>query len=158
VRAHLVPAVLLVAYLACLAVVLVQPVPTIASGVVEEVEELLRTLGAPSSATAQGRVELVLNAAMCVPVGALAVAAFPRVPWASWVGYGFALASLVELTQAVLLPARSAQAVDVVANTVGVLVGAATAAGVQRLRGSQERRGSNAEAPLPDVPHRVDRT
>jgi VanZ family protein len=59
---------------------------------------------------------------------------WPQVHWANWVAYGFLGSGLVELVQGVILPARSAEFVDVVANTTGALVGALVALAVRRRR------------------------
>ena len=111
-------------YVVLLAMVLLQPVPTVASGTVGHVEGWLTTLGAPAAVTVPGRVEMMLNAAMFAPVTLLASLTWPRVHWANWVVYGFVGSALVEVVQGVLLSARSAEFVDVVANTLGALAGA----------------------------------
>lgn len=120
-------AVLLAVYVVLLALVLFQPVPTVASGTVGRVDEWLTALGAPAAVTVAGRVEMVLNAAMFAPVALLASLTWPRVHWASWVAYGFVGSAMVEVIQGLLLSARSAEFVDVVANTLGALVGAVLA-------------------------------
>lgn len=114
---------LLVAYLVALAAVLLQPQPTVASGAVLRLEEGLALLGAPERLLAPGRVEAALNALMVVPAAALAALAWRDVAWTAWPTLGFALSCLVETVQGLALPGRSAEAVDVVANTAGVLVG-----------------------------------
>jgi glycopeptide antibiotics resistance protein len=121
---HRVHAVLLAVYVVLLAMVLFQPVPTVASGTVGRVDEWLTALGAPAAVTVPGRVEMMLNAAMFAPVALLAALTWPGVHWASWVAYGFVGSALVEVVQGLLLSARSAELVDVVANTLGALVGA----------------------------------
>ncbi len=77
------------------------------------------------------RVEFVLNVLMIVPAAMLVSLVFPRHPWANWVVYGFVAASTVEMLQGALRPLRSAQYVDVVANTLGVLIGVLLAAVLQ---------------------------
>ena len=59
--------------------------------------------------------------------------ALPRHHWANWVVYGFVLSCAVELVQGLVLPPRSAQFEDVVANTLGALVGALAAVPVSRV-------------------------
>ena len=120
---RLVALVLLVGYVAGLTVVLMQYDPTVASRVVTAVESWLGRAGAPALVTVAGRVEFVLNALMVVPVVLLAALLLPGRPWAGWVAYAFVLSCVVELAQGLLLPPRSAQAVDVVANTLGALGG-----------------------------------
>ena len=118
---------LLAAYSLFIAAVLVAPVPTVASGVVGGAEGVLSALGLPAALTEPGRVEFVLNAAMFAPVALLAALTWPRHHWANWVVYGFAGSVAVEAVQALFLPERSAQFVDVVANTLGALAGALVA-------------------------------
>lgn len=123
---RLLPAVGLVCYVGFLAVVLTELSPTIASEVVRAVETSLERGGAPAVTTERGRVEFVLNVLMFAPIVVLAGLTFPRQPWASWVVYAFVASCLVELGQGLFLPPRSAQMSDVVANTLGALLGAVT--------------------------------
>ena len=122
--------------------VLLQPTPTVASGTVGHVAEWLTAVGAPEVATAPGRVEMLLNAAMFAPVTLLAVLTWPQVHWAVWVVYGFVGSACVEAVQGLLLAARSAEYVDVVANTLGALVGAVVALGLTRRSGRPRRRAA----------------
>ena len=69
----------------------------------------------------------VANVAIVVPVGFLGALAFPRLRWQDWAAYAFVGALAIELTQGVLLPDRQMSATDVVANTVGALLGALVA-------------------------------
>jgi hypothetical protein len=123
-----VPAVLLAAYVALLAAVLLAYTPALAVDVVSHVEATLQAWGAPEALTAPGRVEFVLNAAMFTPLTFLAALTFPEHPWANWAVYGFLGSCGVELLQGLLLPPRSAQFEDVVANTLGAVVGSVAAA------------------------------
>lgn len=114
----------LLCYLFVLAVVLLYPTPTVAVGTVSGLESWLLGAGAPASIVEPGRVELALNAAMFAPLPVLATLAWPHRPWTSWVTYAFIGSAGVEVIQALLLSARSAQHADVVANTSGALAGA----------------------------------
>ena len=58
---------------------------------------------------------------------------WPRTTWRDWTAYGFLFSAAIELTQALLLPSRSARFDDIVANTLGALVGAVFVALVRRL-------------------------
>jgi glycopeptide antibiotics resistance protein len=105
----------------------------------------LQSKGAPAVLSTPGRVEFLLNTAMFAPVAFLAAVAFPRHPWANWVVYGFVLSGGVELLQGLYLPPRSAQFVDVVANTLGGLIGtviAAPFAGILRNARDNSKTGS----------------
>ncbi|MGB0101357.1 MAG: VanZ family protein, partial [Nocardioides sp.] len=70
------------------------------------------------------------------PVAALGSLIWSRLTWQEWTAYAFVGAGLVELTQGLLLPDRSATFSDVVANTLGGLIGAAVVAVVRQGRGS----------------------
>jgi glycopeptide antibiotics resistance protein len=133
-RSRRVYAAALILYLSFLAFVLLQPQPSLAVGTVGRFDEWLAAFGAPPVLTVPGRVEMVLNAVMFAPAAALASLTWPQVHWANWVAYGFIGSGLVELVQGVILPARSAEFVDVVANTTGALVGALLALAVRRRR------------------------
>lgn len=122
--ARLVSATLLLMYVVFLAAVLTEYNPTVATDVVARLEAWLENNGAPAVMTGPGRVEFLLNAAMFAPIVFLAALTFPRHPWANWVVYAFIASAVVELFQGVYLPPRSATFVDVVANTLGGLVGA----------------------------------
>lgn len=128
VTARLISAALLVAYVMFLAAVLTEYNPTVATDVVSRSEVWLDSKGAPAVMTGPGRVEFFLNAAMFAPIALLAAMTFPRHPWANWVVYAFVGSAVVELFQGVYLPPRSAQFIDVVANTLGGLVGAVASA------------------------------
>ena len=68
------------------------------------------------------------RALILMPVSALGSLVWPRSTWQEWTAYGFVIAGSVELTQGLLLPARTASYVDIVANTLGALLGALAAA------------------------------
>lgn len=114
---------LLVGYVAFLGVVLGQADAGLASGAVSGTQEVLLDLGAPDALTGPSRIALVLNVVLFVPMAFLAALAVPRHPWANWVVYAFVASAGVEFAQGLILPARSAQYVDVVANTLGALGG-----------------------------------
>ncbi|GGD07244.1 VanZ family protein [Nocardioides daphniae] len=118
----------LAVYVLALAVVLFQPTPEIASGTVLSFEDVLVRFGIPETLVGSGRVEFVLNALMFAPIPFLGAWVFPSLRWTDWVAYTFLASSAVELTQGVLLNARTAQFVDIVANTLGGVLGAGAAA------------------------------
>ncbi len=111
------------AYVAFLAALLFQPSPDVASSVVQRVSDEFVALGVPESLAALSRVEFMLNAAMFAPLTLFAALTFPRQALANWVVYAFVASAGVELAQGLMLPLRSAQFVDVVANTLGALLG-----------------------------------
>lgn len=119
--------------------VVLSPRSDVQSGIVVDAAELLGRLGVPERIGSYQRTEVLANVAMVVPAGVLAALALPRSRWQQWTAYAFLAALGVELTQGLLLPARSASSTDVVANTLGMLVGAALGA---VLRGVVRRRGT----------------
>lgn len=122
----------LAAYALMVAVVVLSPDASVASGVVGGAERVLVALGVPDALTAPGRVEFVINAAMFAPLTLLASLVWPRVGWGTWVAAAFVCSGSIELLQALVVEPRSAQHVDVVANTLGGLVGAVAAVLVAR--------------------------
>ncbi|GAB3991773.1 hypothetical protein GCM10028771_12670 [Nocardioides marmoraquaticus] len=97
--------------------------------------------GVPPTLLTYDRAEVVANVLLVVPVGLLGVAALRRSRWQDWAVYGFVGALTVELGQGLLLPDRSASGVDVVANTLGMLLGALAA----DLLGGRGRRRAAVE-------------
>ena len=122
-----VASVVLVAYAAMAAAVLLATRSTVATEVIDHTETWLAGHGAPGWVTYPGRVELALNAGLFAPLTFLASLVAPRHPWGNWVAYAFIGSGAVEVFQAFALEPRSAQYVDVVANTLGGLLGALAA-------------------------------
>lgn len=113
--------------------VLLQPDASLANWVIERAHRATLRLPVPAALSERDRVEAMLNTLMFVPVGALSVVQWPRHPWANLVVYVFVMMLGVELFQGAFLPARSAQYVDVVANTLGALVGVVVVHAVRHL-------------------------
>lgn len=112
-----------VAYLVVLAYVVLAPTSSRPSSVVDWLVRLLVSHGAPSTLVTYSGVEFLMNVAMTVPVSVLGAWVVPRWTWRDWTAYGFLAAGAVEAVQA-LLPGRDASWRDVVANALGLLVGA----------------------------------
>lgn len=123
-RARAVPATLLVGYSVFLAWILLNPSAGAPSASVGQVYETLLDVGLPDALVTRSRVEFLLNAGMFAPLTMLATLIWPRFSWTHWVAWAFVISAGVELSQGLFLPARSAQFVDVVANTLGALGGA----------------------------------
>ena len=68
-------------------------------------------------------VEFVSNIALFVPLSLLGSLLWQRWTWVAWTMAGFASSLVIETTQT-LLSGRSPTLLDVVANTLGALVGA----------------------------------
>lgn len=115
---------LLVAYALVLAVVLLFPrgeMPTASNAFITA---LAQRFGADPTLVTPQRMEVVLNVLIMVPLALLGRLLRPGYSWRDWTAVGFVLAASVELFQGLFLPERSASALDVVANTTGVGLGA----------------------------------
>jgi hypothetical protein len=131
---------LLVGYVLFLGWILLNPSAAAPSSSVSAVRDALVRLGLPQALVTRTRVEFVLNAGMFAPLTMLTSLIWPRLSWTHWVAWAFVLSAGVELWQGLFLPARSAQFVDVVANTLGALGGAWVAVLPRRaLRGTALR-------------------
>ena len=91
----------------------------------------------------------MLNVVAFVPLSLLGSLLWTRPTWRDWTAVGFVVSFAVEVVQAVALDARQATNADVVANTLGMLVGALLALLVTRIL---DRRASEGGADLPDRP------
>ena len=133
----------LTAWTLLLAVTLLAPSAAGPSWLVETVSAGLERIGVPDSLTDGARVEFALNVVAFVPLSLLGTPLWPRLTWRDWTAAGFAASFLVEAVQAVVLDARSATHADVVANTLGTLVGAVLGPGAGGAPG-RGRAGQNA--------------
>jgi glycopeptide antibiotics resistance protein len=122
---------LLAAYSVCLALALFWPSSDRQSAAVVWLADALTWLGLPATLVTFGRLEVVLNAAIVVPVTLLASAVRPDLSWRDWTALAFCVAVGVEVVQGLLLPGRQASFSDVVANTLGALAGAVLVAAVR---------------------------
>lgn len=124
--------VLLAGYTVFLGVVTLSPTPVDrpASGLLQRLNEWI-----PGSYVV---LEFTANVALFVPLGVLVAIQLPRrLAWLA-VPVGAAVSLTIEMLQAALLPERFATASDVVANTIGAVVGVLLVA----LRPRVRRRGS----------------
>lgn len=122
-------------YAAFLAVVLLAPTSSAQSASASWLGDLGSSVGVPDRFMTQSRVEFVANALILIPLTGLASLVWPQPSWRDWTAYAFLVSGCVEVVQGLLLPARTASFADVVANTLGGLVGATGVAGVRRLQG-----------------------
>lgn len=132
-----VPRVLLALYGAFLAFVLLWPGGGVASGGVDVLTAGVRALGVDPRLASPALVEILANVAIMVPPAALARVVWPGPRWWRWALGGFTVAVTAEVAQALFLPERFPSPVDVVANTLGVAIGAA----LVRRRGDRGGRG-----------------
>ena len=122
-------------YLLFLAYVFLSPSSEMPSTAVSVVDRVLMRLGLNESFMTPERVEFVCNVLILVPVPVLGSLVFPRWSWRDWTAVGFVLAGVVEVTQGLLLPGRDASHADVVANTLGSLLGGLVVAVLSGLAG-----------------------
>ncbi|MGB0101431.1 MAG: hypothetical protein WBP61_14230, partial [Nocardioides sp.] len=106
--AHRWTRILLAAYCAFLAVVLLSPSSGAQSSAVGSFADVAMSLGVPDAWVSAGRAEFICNVLIVVPVAALGSLIWSRLTWQEWTAYAFVGAGLVELTQGLLLPDRSA--------------------------------------------------
>lgn len=121
-------------YCFLLALILLNPSAAVPSASVTWVADLGAALQLPEFLLSGSRVEFMLNAAMFAPVSLLGSILWKESTWRDWTAYVFAASGLVELTQGLSLSARSAAFDDVVANTLGALIGGVLIWLVRRLR------------------------
>lgn len=113
---------LLVLYAVGAAVMVLAPDSDVATDTAEAVWRSLHGLGAPDWVSGKS-VEFALNVVLFVPLSFIGAVLLPRWGWLQWLGVGFALTFLVEFVQGVFLPDRTPDVVDMVANSLGALVG-----------------------------------
>ena len=137
----------LVAWVVLLMVVLLAPSSSGPDWVISHLTRALQQLGLPEVLSHPGRVESMLNVVAFVPLSLLGSLLWTRPTWRDWTAIGFTSSFLVEVVQAVALDGRSATHSDVVANTLGTLIGAVLGLVVSRIRAL---RSSEGRADLPD--------
>ncbi len=116
--------IVLAVYTALLLVALLAPTSDEQSGMVTWVGGVMADLGLPRWLSNYKRLEVVMNALIIAPVSFLGSMLRPSISWRDWTAYGFAASMAVEAIQLTLLPGRQASFSDVVANTLGALLGA----------------------------------
>ena len=114
------------------------------------VSEQVRAIGAEAWLT-DPRVEFLANIALFVPFGLLLAAVLrpARWWWAVVAGLGYSL--LAEVAQGVWRPQRSGTVSDVIANTLGSLVGAALAVLIARRRSAFDPPAADPPAADPSA-------
>lgn len=114
---------LLAVYVVLVAAIVFWPTADVASASVSRLFSLLASLGSPSWISTSV-IEFALNVLLFVPLSFLGLLWRPDSSWRTWVLIGVAGTLVIETAQLVLLSGRSATVVDVVSNTVGVVIGA----------------------------------
>ncbi|POH60843.1 MULTISPECIES: VanZ family protein [Cryobacterium] len=113
------------AYLMALALIALWPTPVdrAAAGTITRILVFLHAHGVPQRLD-YPLIEFTANIALFVPVGLLGVLLMGRRRWLLAFLVGFIASCAIEFGQLVLLPARVATPVDVIANTAGTALGA----------------------------------
>ncbi len=75
-------------------------------------------------ALSRSSVEFVLNIVMLIPLSLLGGLLFRRLRVSDWTAIGFGASVLIEGAQRLALPTRAGSSRDIVANTLGALLGA----------------------------------
>lgn len=130
----------LLVYATLLTVALLAPTSGTQSSMAGWVRDLGTQLGLSTRLATQGRAEFLCNALIVAPISAAGSLLWPRTTWRDWTAYAFVLACTVEGLQGLALPERTASQTDVVANTLGGLLGALTVLVVRRAIGVSRRR------------------
>ena len=102
-----------------------------------------RDLGARPRWVSRGAVGFGLNVLLFVPLSFLGSVLKPQWGWGRWALAGLAAAATIELVQMLFLSGRMPSAGDVLANTMGALVGYALAALLLRNRAAAAERASD---------------
>ena len=111
------------AYLIAVAWIVFWPSADPATSSVAWMSEVLGSLGAPAWMSG-AIVEFLANIALFLPLSFLGSLLIMTWSWRRWLLIGFVASAVIELGQLAVLPDRSATVVDVVANTLGALLGA----------------------------------
>lgn len=117
-----VAAVLMVLYAIVVAFIVFAPSAEVPSNSVRAIWQLLQAFGAPDSVTPNA-VEFATNVLLFVPLSLLGSTFRPQWGWGRWFLVGLGLTASIELGQMLLLPGRSPALDDMVANTLGALLG-----------------------------------
>jgi glycopeptide antibiotics resistance protein len=111
-------------FVAVLAFMLLNPSALVPSWLVLGTADLLVGLGVSPKAAGALPIEFVFNMLGVVPVVLIASWLWPRHPWHFWTAWGFLGSVAVETLQGVAFSGRTASFEDIVANTLGALIGA----------------------------------
>jgi glycopeptide antibiotics resistance protein len=108
-------------YLAAAAYLVFWPQPDTPAGAVRDVLSALESAGITFVSGLM--IEFALNLVLFVPMTLLGVLIWPRTNPLQWLVTGLAATFLIEFVQYAALPDRSATLVDIVANSLGALIG-----------------------------------
>lgn len=139
IRSRRLAALLMAVYLVVVAWIVFLPTADVASGSVHVIAGLLWAAGFPAWITPTA-VEFVTNVLLFAPVGFLGRTFRPHWGWLRWLMVGLAGTLTIEAVQHLLLPERSAQLMDVVANSIGAVAGYGAAVVAERTSAELSRR------------------
>lgn len=108
-------------YLGWVAFLVWAPSPSVPSRAVAAFVSLAQRAGVGISPTL---AEFALNVVMLVPLSLIGGLLLRGLRTSDWIAIGFVTSSAVEVVQRLVLPTRSGSSRDIVANTLGALVGA----------------------------------
>lgn len=140
-RLHRIARILLVPYLVVVALIVFSPAQDAArvTGFVWWAADSLASFGVPRQPAAVA-LEFTANVVLFAPIGLLARLAFDRVPVWMIIAAGCLGSTVIELVQ-LAIPSRVATVSDVIANTLGVALGAAFAVVARSTGGSRHVAG-----------------
>ena len=118
----------LVVELLGIAWLVLNPSPAAPTGAVSRLSGILTFVGLPDWLVGSDQVEFGLNVVLFVPLTALAALLWSRIPTWGWILAGFATSSTLEWLQLTFLSGRSSTSRDIIANTLGAVLGAAAVA------------------------------
>ncbi len=113
---------LLAVYLTAVALIVFWPNSDVATNAIVGIFRLLRDAEAPSWITPTV-IEFATNVLLFIPLSLIGSSFKPRWRWGSWLLAGLACTLTIELAQMVFLSARYPAISDVIANTLGTMIG-----------------------------------
>lgn len=115
-------ALLMVLYLGVAAFIVFVPDGGIPTSSVNAITMLLEEMGAPAWFNGD-HVEFLTNVILFVPLTMLGATLLPSLRWWAWLEVGLGLTVAIEVWQLVFLPGRTPELADIVANTLGAMLG-----------------------------------
>jgi hypothetical protein len=135
---------LLVVEYAGIAWLVLNPSPATPTSAVAGLSDAMARLGFPTWLADGSVVEFWLNVILFVPLGALSAMIWPRVRLWGWILAGLLFSSTLEWTQLQVLSERSSTSRDIIANTLGMALGAGLIATARWLESEHPRREGRA--------------
>jgi hypothetical protein len=134
----------LAVYVVLLLAVLLVPDGGVPSTSVGWVAGVAEAIGTPQWLLDPARFEFLCNVLILVPATFLGSMVWRAPTWTMWTATGLAFSVVIELVQALFEPGRSESVAEVVANTLGALVGCLL---MLALMGGRHRLAERRQAP-----------